>query len=268
MTQLLSVLIADTDDDRRRELGLALYEGGIEVVNAVNAEEALRFTAGLDPSPGGDPLRSRGYFTGGPLLEVGRNRSRPAAVSGSVGEDVTDHPVVDGGEFHFLAADDLEPARFLLKVRLLLLAREIGAEIGEIPRHPLRRSHPNRRRRSAARARTGRDHGSCAFERRTGRRDLAFGRQGHPGLLGQLKGRKAFNRIAGLHQGAFVLDLVAAIVESAIDVDLGVLVSDAIEERLQLEDLFARLPSLNARSTSRWATTSLPSNSVPSNARS
>ena len=46
----LSVLIADTDDDRRRELGLALYEGGIEVVNAVNAEEALRYTAGLNPT--------------------------------------------------------------------------------------------------------------------------------------------------------------------------------------------------------------------------
>ena len=42
MVEPLNVLIADTDDDRRRELGLALYEGGIEVVNAVNAEEALR----------------------------------------------------------------------------------------------------------------------------------------------------------------------------------------------------------------------------------
>ena len=64
---------------------------------------------------------------------------------------------------------------------------------------------------------------------------------------GSLKDRKAFNRIAGLHQGAFVLDLVPANVEPAIDADLGVLVSDAIEERLQLEDLFAQLPSLNAR---------------------
>ncbi|HSN56772.1 MAG TPA: hypothetical protein VLT32_19030, partial [Candidatus Sulfomarinibacteraceae bacterium] len=50
MAQSLSVLIADTDDQRRRDLGLALYEGGYEVVNAVNREEALRFTAGLDPA--------------------------------------------------------------------------------------------------------------------------------------------------------------------------------------------------------------------------
>jgi DegV family protein with EDD domain len=62
-----------------------------------------------------------------------------------------------------------------------------------------------------------------------------------------LKGRKAFNRIAGLHQGAFVVELVPAAVERGIESDLGVLVSDAVEERLQLEEAFERLPSLNAK---------------------
>ncbi len=246
MTELLSVLIADTDDERRRELGLALYEGGIEVVNAVNAEEALRFTAGLDPTlvvihsdlQGISPvdLYSRLAGTGlglPPFLVLG-------------GEDVTDHPVVDGGEFHFLAADDLEPARFLLKVRLLLLAREIGAEIGE----SLDTLYGD-----LTRIAVGDLLRVLERDAITGHARLSVGpgagiwlREGKviQAYWGSLKGRKAFNRIAGLHQGSFVLDLVAANVESAIDADLGVLVSDAIEERLQLEDLFARLPSLNA----------------------
>ncbi|HSN55810.1 MAG TPA: DegV family protein, partial [Candidatus Sulfomarinibacteraceae bacterium] len=64
---------------------------------------------------------------------------------------------------------------------------------------------------------------------------------------GNLKGRKAFNRIAGLHQGAFVVELVPAAVERGIESDLGVLVSDAVEERLQIEEAFERLPSLNAK---------------------
>ncbi len=247
MAELLSVLIADTDDERRRELGLALYEGGIEVVNAVNAEEALRFTAGLDPTlvvihsdlEGISPMdlysRLAGTGLGLPPFLI------------LTDEVVTDHHEVDGGEFHFLAADDLEPARFLLQVRLLLLAREVGAEIGEtleslygdltrIAVGDLLRVLERDAITGHVRLSVGPGAGIWLTE---GKVVQAY--------WGSLKGRKAFNRIAGLHQGSFVLDLVPANVETAIDADLGVLVSDAIEERLQLEDLFARLPSLNAR---------------------
>ena len=131
MTQPLSVLIADSDDERRSGLGLALYQGGFEVVNAVNAEEALRFTAGLDPTlvvihpdlDGISPtdLYSRLAGTGldlPPFLIL----SDEIAVVGDT---------LEGGEFHFLAPDELEPARFLYQVRLLLLAREIGGEIAK-----------------------------------------------------------------------------------------------------------------------------------------
>ena len=247
MAEPLNVLIADPDDERRRELGLALYEGGIEVVNAVNAEEALRYTAGLDPTlvvihsdlEGISPMdlyaRLAGTGLGLPPFLVLTN------------ENDTDHDAIDGGDFHFLPTDDLDPARFLLQVRLLLLAREIGAEIGEsleslygdltrIAVGDLLRVLERDAITGHVRLRVGPGAGIWLSE---GKVIQAY--------WGSLKGRKAFNRIAGLHQGAFVLDLVPANVEPAIEADLGVLVSDAIEERLQLEDLFARLPSLKAR---------------------
>jgi fatty acid kinase fatty acid binding subunit len=243
----LSVLIADTDDERRRELGLALYEGGIEVVNAVNAEEALRYTAGLDPSlvvihsdlDGISPMDLYGRLAGTGLTLP------PFLIL--TNESTTNGGPVDGGDFHFLPVDDLEPARFLLQVRLLLLARETGAEIGEsldalfgdltrIAVGDLLRVLERDAITGHVRLSVGPGAGIWLAE---GKVIQAY--------WGSLRGRKAFNRIAGLHQGAFVLDLVAANVEPAIDVDLGVLVSDAIEERLQLEDLFDRLPSLKAR---------------------
>ena len=50
MHQVPTVLVADSDDNRRRDLGLALYGGGYEVINAVDGDEAARFTTGLDPA--------------------------------------------------------------------------------------------------------------------------------------------------------------------------------------------------------------------------
>ncbi len=247
MALALSVLIADTDDARRRGLGLALYEGGYEVVNAVNAEEALRFTAGLDPAlvvihsdlDGITPTELYTRLAGTGL------RLPPFLILTEEEIAIDDHLM--GGEFHFLDPVGLEPALFLFQVRLLLLAREIGGEIGEglvalfgdltrIAVGDLLRVLERDGITGHVRLSVGPGAGIWLSN---GRVIQAY--------WGGLKGRKAFNRIAGLHQGAFVLDLVPAAVEPAIDVDLGVLVSDAIEERLQLEDLFAGLPSLNAK---------------------
>jgi len=243
----MSVLIADTDDERRRGLGLALYEGGFEVVNAVNAEEALRFTAGLNPAlvvihPDLDGISPTDLYT----RLAGTGLGLPPFLVLSE-QDMMAGEQPAGSEFHFLDPDGLEPARFLYQVRLLLLAREIGCEVGE----DLETLYGDLTRIAVGDL-------LLVLERDdiTGHVRLSVG----PGAgiwlsegrviqayWGTLKGRKAFNRIAGLHQGAFILDLVAASVEVAIDVDLDNLVSDAIEERLQLEELFARLPSLNAR---------------------
>lgn len=247
MAQSLSVLIADTDDQRRRDLGLALYEGGYEVVNAVNREEALRFTAGLDPAlvvvhpqlDGISPVELYARLAGTglrlpPFLVLDR---RPAGID--------ETPA--GGEFHFVSPDGLDPARFLLQVRLLLLAREIGGELGD---------DLGSLDGDLTRIAVGDLLRILERDRITGHVKITVG----PGAgiwmddgeviqayWGNLKGRKAFNRIAGLHQGAFVVELVPAAVERGIESDLGVLVSDAIEERLQLEEAFERLPSLNAK---------------------
>jgi len=242
-----SVLIADTDDERRRELGLALYEGGFEVVNAVNAEEAMRFTAGLDPGlvvchadlDGLSPLElyARLSATGlslPPFLII----ADPTAM---VGESSPD------GEFHFLNPERLDPARFLSQVRMLLLAREIGGEAGEdlevlhgelgrIALGDLLRTLEQDGITGNVRLNVGPGAGIWLSE---GRVIQAY--------WGDLKGRKAFNRIAGLHQGAFVVELMPATVEEEIHVDLGTLVGDAIEEKLQIEDLFDRLPPLTSK---------------------
>ena len=247
MVQPLSVLIADSDDERRRGLGLALYEGGFEVVNAVNAEEALRFTAGLDPTlvvihPDLDGISPMDLYSRLAGTGLGLPPFLVLSDETTVVEDT-----IEGGEFYFLAPDEFEPARFLYQVRLLLLAREIGGEIGEALDELFG---------DLTRIAVGDLLRVLERDGITGHVQLNVG----PGAgiwlsdgkviqanWGSLEGRKAFNRIAGLHQGEFVFEMVPAAVVPAIDVDLGVLVSDAIEERLQLEDLFARLPSLNAR---------------------
>jgi DegV family protein with EDD domain len=247
VTQPLSVLIADTDDDRRRNLGLALYEGGFEAVNAVNAEEALRFTAGLDPAlvvvhTDLDGITPTELFTR--LAGTGLSLP-PFLILERADEGGGSEP--EGSDFHYLDPGELDPSRFLYQVRLLLLAREIGGEVGDgldslfgdltrIAVGDLLRVLERDSITGHVRLSIGPGAGIW----------LADGRvvQAYWGVL---KGRKAFNRIAGLHQGAFVIELVPAAVEPEIDSDLGVLVSDAIEERLQLEELFSRLPSLKAR---------------------
>jgi DegV family protein with EDD domain len=247
VNQPLSVLIADTDDDRRRELGLALYEGGFEAVHAVNAEEALRFTAGLDPAllvihSNLDGITPEELFT----RLAGTGLALPPFLVLS-NNDEAHEPTPEGAEFHVLSPDDLDASRFLLQVRVLLLAREIGGEVGDnldtffgdltrIAVGDLLRVLERDVITGHVRLSVGPGAGIWLSE---GRVIQAY--------WGALTGRKAFNRIAGLHQGAFVLELVPAAVEQEIDSDLGVLVGDAIEERFQLEELFAKLPSLNAK---------------------
>lgn len=248
MRQLLSVLIADTDDTRRRELGLALYEGGYEVVNAVNAEEALRFTAGLDPAlvvihPELDGIKPDELYA----RLAGTGLSLPPFLVLSARPLDEEARRQNGGDFYYLDPDGLVPARFLHQVRVLLLAGEIGGEVGE---------NIDSLYGDLTRIAVGDLLRVLERDSFTGHVKISVG----PGAgiwlsdgrvvqsyWGSLKDRKAFNRIAGLHQGPFSLHLVPAAVAHVIDADLGALVSDAIEERLQLEDLFARLPSLNSR---------------------
>jgi len=247
VAQPLSVLVADTDDERRRDLGLALYEGGFEVVNAVNAEEAVRFTVGLNPALVVIPTDLDGVAPTDLYARLaGTGLDLPPFLILSDEIPAVDDQIA-GGEFHFLSLDDVDPEGFLYQVRLLLLAREIGGEVGEALDELFG---------DLSRITVGDLLSVLERDGITGHIRPSVG----PGAgiwlsdgqviqatWGSLKGRKAFNRIAGLNQGSFVVELVPADVESDIDVDLSELVSDAIEERLQLEEFFSRLPSLNAR---------------------
>lgn len=247
MPEAFTVLVADSVDDRRRNLGLALYEGGYEVINAVNGVEALRFTAGLNPTlvvahtglEGLEPLdlHQRLSATG---LDV-----PPMLILGDPAPSLPDDHV--DGAFYFLESRDLEPAKFLHQVRLLLLARDIGGELGDridVLYGDLTRISLGDLLQVLQRAViTGHVSLSVGPDAGLWLKDGAVVEAHWAGV----RGRKAFNRIAGLRGGSFVLSLEDAPDHRAIDIDLATLVSDAVDERFRLDEMYRRLPTLASR---------------------
>ena len=247
MPQSSTVLVADSSDDRRRALGLALYQGGYEVINAVNGEEALRFTAGLDPTlvvahtglEGLEPLELHAR-----LAALGLEVPPFLVLSATAHDPEEDLPV---GAFYFLQSTELDPPRFLHQVRLLLLARDIGGELGD---------NIDVLHGGLTRISVGDLLRVLQSFQITGHVELSIGpgaglwlREGEviEAHWGSVSGRKAFNRVAALRGGGFVLRLEEVAEGRAIDVDLAALVSDAVDERFQVDELYARLPSLAAR---------------------
>ena len=246
MAETPTVLVADSVDERRRQLGLALYEGGYEVINAVNGEEALRFTAGLNPTltmvhtglKAMEPLdlHQRLTATG---LEV-----PPFLILFDDAAQLPDEP--PEGVVFFLSSVGLAPARLLQQVRLLLLARDIGGELGDgidsLYGDLTRISIGDLLRVLQKYVITG--HVSLSVGPDAG----IWLRDG--GVVdahwGGVKGRKAFNRVASLRGGGFVISLEEDSVERLIDTDLTTLVSDAVDEKFQLDELFRNLPSLKS----------------------
>ena len=242
-----TVLVADSFDERRRRLGLALYEGGYEVINAVNGEEALRFTAGLNPTlviahtglEGMEPfdLHSR-------LAATGLDLPPFLVLCGTVPDEGEERPE---GAFYFLPSGDLEPARFLHQVRLLLLARDIGGELSD---------SIDILYSDLTRIAIGDLLDVLHSYLITGHISFSVGPD--PGIWiedgevieahwGEVTGRKAFHRISALRGGSFVVDLGRPDVERAIDVDRETLLAGAAEEQRELAELYARLPSLDSR---------------------
>jgi len=246
VAQAPTILVADSSDDRRRRLGLALYEGGYEVINAVNGEEALRFTAGLNPTL---VMVHRGLDNMEPeqlhqrLMATGL-AVPPFLILAEGSQHISDDLPVES--VYALDSDGIEPGRFLQQVRLLLLAREIGGDLadgidvlyGDLTRVSL---------------------GDLVRVLQqyviSGHVSLTVGPDAGIWLAdgdvidahwGSVTGRKAFNRVAGLRAGGFILTLETPTIEREIDSDLATLVSDAVDERFQLDELFRRLPSLNS----------------------
>jgi DegV family protein with EDD domain len=242
-----TVLVADSADDRRRDLGLALYEGGYEVINAVNGVEALRFTAGLNPTL----VVAHTGLEGMEPLDLHRRLSAmglevpPMLVLGDPAPTPSDDHV--DGAFYFLESRDLEPERFLHQVRLLLLARQIGGELGEridVLYGDLTRISIGDLLQVLQRTVI------------TGHVTLSVGPEAGLWLVdgevvdahwSKVRGLKAFNRIAGLRGGSFVLSVEHVDIHRSIDIDLATLVSDAVDERFRLDEMFRQLPSLGSR---------------------
>ena len=247
MAEIPTILVADSSDSRRRELGLALYEGGYEVINAVNGEEAIRFTAGLNPTlvlvhtglEGVEPLELHRR------LEATGLDLPPFLVLHSGDLEIPDDAPESG--LYFLSSVELPPERLLHQVRLLLLARDMGGELAD----GIDKLYGDLTRISIGDLlRVLRTHIITG--------QVSFSAGEHVGIWLQdgevvdahwdaINGRKAFNRIASLRGGAFVITLDAFPGERSIDQDLTSLVTDAVEEKFQLDELFKRLPSLKSR---------------------
>ncbi len=247
MAEIPTILVVDSDDTRRRKLGLALYEGGNEVINAVNGEEAIRFTAGLNPTL----VLVHTGLEGGEPLELHRRLK-------ATGLDLPPFLVLHSGDLrvpddvpesglYVLPSVDMSPERLLHQVRLLLLARDMGGELSD---------GIDKLRGDLTRISIGdllrvlQSHiitGQVSFSARD---DVGIWLQDGEVVnarWGSISGRKAFNRIASLRGGAFVITLDLPAGERTIDQDLASLVTDAVEEKLQLDELFRRLPGLKAR---------------------
>jgi len=249
-----AILVADSSEERRREFGLALYKGGYEVINAINGEEALRFTAGLNPTlviahtdlEGIDPLElcRRVKATGldvPPMLILSES-------SMEIPEDLEE------GNFYSLKASEIDSTRFLYQIRLLLLARHVGGQLNdEIDRlyGDLTRIAVGDLLRVLLKFQIS-GHVRLTVGSDTG---LIF-REGQVinAHWGQVSGLKAFNRIAGLRGGAFILTLEDVQQERKINKDLAALVSEAVEEKFELDEVFRRMPSLNSRLEVKMAT--------------
>jgi DegV family protein with EDD domain len=202
-----AVLVVEPDARARKELVVGLARYGYEVVPAVSSEEGERFAAGLGPAvlvaaatlPGyGDGTileRWRGAATTGErtLVLLGRGEGDPAALPRSVR-----HVPVDG-----LTGDEVA-----LKVRLVLLGREVGVEtdpeletlVGELEQVPALELA-----RSLALSRfTGRVElpgGAVRFQDGEAVAAVADGYGGSPAR--RAGGVKAFCRLGRLRQGTF-----------------------------------------------------------------
>ncbi len=242
-----AILVADSSEERRREFGLALYKGGYEVINAINGEEALRFTAGLNPTlviahsdlEGIDPLElcRRVKATG---LDV-----PPMLILSETALEIPED--LEEGNFYSLKASEIDSEQFLYQIRLLLLARHVGGQLNDtIDRlyGDLTRIAVGDLLRVLLKFRIS-GHVRLTVAEDTG---LIF-REGEiiDAHWGKVQGLKAFNRIAGLRGGAFVLTLEDVSGEARISDDLPTLVSNAVEEKFQIDEIFRRLPSLNSR---------------------
>jgi DegV family protein with EDD domain len=247
MSRPASILVAHSSEEERVRLEAALYEAGYEVTVAEDGEQALRSTAGLNPTV----VVAEAGLAGIPAVEI---FSRLQATGLSVPPflvlyhdpaQLPEQPA--NGALYFTSTEGLTPEQVVHQVRLLLLAGDVEGEFGEslevMHGDLTRTSYSDILQALLKHVFTGRLSFKLTHEAGLWLRDGEV----IDAWWGLARGRKAFNRLAALPSGAFSLSLEEPEVERVIDCDLPTLITDAVDERLGVDDCLAELPSLDFR---------------------
>jgi len=243
-----TILVANPDRQAGQQLAAALFDAGYEAMSAHRPEEVLRAAVGNNPrivfihtampQIGGYELRNRLEATG---LEI------PRVVVFAVADgDLPQGPPPDG--VSVLAHERSNNEGIVNGVRLMTFADQVGGEIG----FGLDRVHGDLTTISFGgliqalkqHVITGKVTFSAALESSL----WIFEGAVIDAWRAPVRGIKAFNRLAGLPGGGFTLTLetppegVQTLAE-----DIGSLVVDAVDERVELAEVLAGLPTLDAR---------------------
>jgi fatty acid-binding protein DegV/CheY-like chemotaxis protein len=247
MALAATVLVATDDTERRDALVAAAHAGGFESLSGATAEAVLRAAVGNDPDvividarmPGleGFALHERLSRTG---LEL-----PPIIVLVTDGAELPRTAPPRG--LFVLSGTDTSTDGVMQAVRLILLAADIDAELaggmkllhGDLVRSPF-----------PALVRALQRHRITGSVTVHGAQISGFAVvSGVPidAWRGPARGLKAFHRLADLQSGAFSLAPGRSTDERTIDVDPDTLVEAVVRERRHLDEIMARLPSLDAR---------------------
>lgn len=242
MSDTTTLLVAHPDRAKGHEIEAALFEAGLEALYVQHPEEVLRNAVGSNPSIilisdtmpqlGGYELHRRLVATG---LEI------PTIIIFDVRDGSFPEEAPPEGVF-VLPTERSDVQALVDGIRLLIFSQSIQGEFGL----GLERMHG--------------DLGRVAFggliqalkkHLMTGR--VVFSTSVQSGLLvrdgvvvdawrGGVQGLKAFNRLAGLPGGGFTFSLENVEGEPFYEGDIGLLVLEAVEERVELADLLNELP--------------------------
>ena len=197
--QNASVLLVERDPERRRSLGFGLTAEGYEVVPTVDEAEAVRFADALAPSVVVAPAA----LAAGPIAVIGSRSGPDAPTMLYLGDDEEEAESLPS-EALFVATAGLDDARLVRRIRLALVALQVGVEpdydlkalVGDFAHTPPL-DLVRRLREAGASGRVSLEGGGLVL--RDGEVIAAS--------VGPVRGVKAFCRLARRVDGAFRVEL-------------------------------------------------------------
>ncbi|HVN33081.1 MAG TPA: DegV family protein [Thermoanaerobaculaceae bacterium] len=238
----LRVLVVDGEETRRKELVRGLAGHGYEVIAAANADEGKRFGGGLEPEVivAAEGLVDVAYPVGGQRGELAAGGVSPTTVllvKTRAGVEVPTGVLL-------VESEGLTPAAILLKVRTVLLGRELRLRsdplleslVGDLQTLPLLELLPMLH----AAAVTGDVRMGC------GEVFLELG-EVIAARANSQRGLKAFCRLARTAAGHFRLVIGQSSVPRELFKDLLSLMALAMEDMHRFEEARSGLPALSSR---------------------